>query len=222
VPYYGVYGHVFNPTGTGNRYAVYGRAEGGEYNYSIYGYAPGPYGISYAGYFWGNVHVAGTLSKSAGSFKIDHPLDPENKTLSHSFVESPDMMNVYNGNILLGEDGSAWVELPAWFEALNRDFRYQLTCIGGFAPVYVAEKVQGNRFRVAGGTVGLEVSWMVTGIRKDAYANAHRIPVEELKADKERGRYLNAEAFGLPPDRDIGHQAERSSALTQTAIEAGH
>ncbi|MEJ5345960.1 MAG: hypothetical protein WHS83_13705, partial [Chloroflexus sp.] len=25
--------------------------------------------------------------------------------------------------------GEAWVELPAWFEALNRDFRYQLTCI---------------------------------------------------------------------------------------------
>lgn len=47
----------------------------------------------------GNVAVQNTLSKGGGSFKIDHPLDPENKYLYHSFVESPDMMNVYNGNI---------------------------------------------------------------------------------------------------------------------------
>ena len=53
----------------------------------------------------GNAHVAGTLSKSAGSFKIDHPLDPDDKWLSHSFVESPDMMNVYNGNVVLDADG---------------------------------------------------------------------------------------------------------------------
>ncbi|MEM7390782.1 MAG: hypothetical protein AAF492_00420, partial [Verrucomicrobiota bacterium] len=52
-------------------------------------------------------HVSGTLSKSLGSFKIDHPLDPANKFLSHSFVESPDMMNVYNGNVRLDDDGEA-------------------------------------------------------------------------------------------------------------------
>lgn len=41
-----------------------------------------------AGYFEGNVEVVGFLSKAGGSFKIDHPFDPENKYLSHSFVES--------------------------------------------------------------------------------------------------------------------------------------
>ena len=40
------------------------------------------------------------LSKSIGTFKIDHPLDPANKYLSHSFVELPDMMNIYNGNVM--------------------------------------------------------------------------------------------------------------------------
>src|SRR5262249_38122795 len=50
-----------------------------------------------AGFFSGNVQVSGTLSKSAGTFKIDHPLDPANKYLNHSLVESPEMLNVYAG-----------------------------------------------------------------------------------------------------------------------------
>ena len=28
-----------------------------------------------------------------------------------------------NGNVVLDAAGEAWVELPEWFEALNRDFR---------------------------------------------------------------------------------------------------
>ena len=156
-----------------------------------------------AGYFEGDVQLTGSLSKGGGSFRIDHPLDPENRYLSHSFVESPDMLNVYNGNVVLGEGGEAWVELPEWFEALNRDFRYQLTCIGGFAPVYVADRVAGNRFRIAGGTPGIEVSWQVTGIRQDPWANANRIVVEEEKRPEERGLYLHPEAWDQPKDRDI-------------------
>jgi len=133
-----------------------------------------------------NVTVNGTLSKSAGSFRIDDPIDPDNKYLYHSFVESPDMMDIYNGVVAVDEKGEATVTLPAWFEALNRDFRYQLTCIGGYAPVYVASEVSGNQFRIAGGRPGLKISWQVTGIRHDSYANAHRIPVEEEKPVKER------------------------------------
>jgi hypothetical protein len=139
------------------------------------------------GYFKGNLNVGGTLSKSSGSFRIDHPLDPQNKYLYHSFVESPDMKNIYDGVATLDDNGEATVQLPDWFEALNRDFRYQLTCVGGYAPVYVASKVLRNEFRIAGGRAGLEVSWQVTGIRHDAYANAHRIPVEEEKPANERG-----------------------------------
>jgi trimeric autotransporter adhesin len=135
----------------------------------------------------GNLSVGGTLSKSSGSFRIDHPLDPDNKYLYHSFVESPDMKNIYDGIVVLDENGEATVTLPDWFEALNQDFRYQLTCIGGYAPVYVASEVSGNQFHVAGGRPGLKVSWQLTGIRHDAYANAHRIPVEELKPASERG-----------------------------------
>ncbi len=152
--------------------------------------------VNGAAHVSGNLNVSGTLTKGGGSFKIDHPLDPANKYLSHSFVESPDMMNIYNGNAVLDARGEAVIQLPDWFEALNRDFRYQLTCIGGFAPVYIASKISGGQFRIGGGKPGLEVSWQVTGIRQDAYANAHRIPVEEEKPAAERGHYLHPDAFG--------------------------
>ncbi len=65
-------------------------------NFGVFGSTASPNG--FAGYFQGRVHttgnlsIAGNLSKRGGAFKIDHPLDPENKYLSHSFVESPDMM----------------------------------------------------------------------------------------------------------------------------------
>jgi alpha-tubulin suppressor-like RCC1 family protein len=146
----------------------------------------------------GNLTIRGSLAKGGGSFKIDHPLDPENKYLYHSFVESPDMMNVYNGVVTLDELGQATVELPDYFEALNRDFRYQLTCIGGFAPVYISQKVHGNSFAIAGGSSGLEVSWQVTGIRHDAWAEKNRIPNAVDKVGGEKGKYLHPDAFGKP------------------------
>ena len=53
----------------------------------------------------GNLQVDGTVSKGGGSFKIDDPIDPAGKYLSHSFVESPDMMNIYNGNVTTDAKG---------------------------------------------------------------------------------------------------------------------
>ena len=153
----------------------------------------------YAGYFWGDVYVSGTLSKGGGGFKIDHPLDPEGQYLYHSFVESPDMMNVYNGNVVLDASGAAWVGLPDYFQAVNRDFRYQLTPIGAAMPgLYIAEEVSGNRFKIAGGKAGGKVSWQVTGIRHDPYAEANRIPVEVDKPAEEKGTYLHPEVYGQP------------------------
>lgn len=158
---------------------------------------------------YGNTQIVGTLSKSAGSFRIDHPLDPENKTLSHSFVESPDMKNLYDGVVTLDASGTARIELPAWFEALNQSFRYQLTALGAPSPgLYVSEEIAGNRFTIAGGAPGARVSWQVTGSRHDAYAKAFPIPVEEDKAADERGRYLVPEAYGQLPERAIGWRPE--------------
>ena len=171
---------------------------------------------------YGNTQIVGTLSKSAGSFRIDHPLDPENKTLSHSFVESPDMKNLYDGVVTLDGGGTARIELPDWFEALNESFRYQLTAIGAPSPgLYVSEEVAGNRFAIAGGVPGARVSWQVTGSRHDAYAKAFPIPVEENKAVDERGRYLVPEAFGQPAERAIGWRAEPAIEAVVPAPDGG-
>ena len=156
-----------------------------------------------AGSFDGDVAIVGNLSKSGGSFKIDHPLDPENKYLYHSFVESPDMMNIYNGNIATDENGDAVVELPAYFAALNKDFRYQLTVIGTFAQAIVADEIKDNRFTIKTNAANVRVSWQVTGIRQDAYANKNRIKVEEDKPVRERGSFLHPEVFGQPEERGI-------------------
>jgi hypothetical protein len=168
------------------------------------------YGANYAGDFDGNVYVGGTLSKAGGSFKIDHPLDPDNKYLSHSFVESPDMMNIYNGNVVTDAKGFATITMPDWFEALNRDFRYQLTAIGQPAQAWVATEIQNKQFSIRTDKPNVKVSWMVTGIRQDAWANAHRIPVEEEKAAADRGHYLHPELQGKPGELNIG---ERQNAL---------
>lgn len=155
----------------------------------------------------GNVDVLGTLSKGGGSFKIDHPLDPANKYLYHSFVESPDMKNMYDGNVTTNDAGLATVTLSDWFETLNRDFRYQLTVIGQFAQAIVASEISGNQFSIRTDKPNVKVSWQVTGTRQDAFANAHRIQVEVEKAAADRGRYLYPELVGAPETARIGYMA---------------
>lgn len=185
--------HGLNFTGTG----VYGSTDTGT---GVYGRSFTTNG--FAGFFAGYLYAT-VIIKGAGSFKIDHPLDPENKYLSHSFVESPDMKNIYDGVVSTDDAGTATVTLPDYFEALNRDFRYQLTVIGDFAQAFVASKIKNNRFSIKTDKPNIEVSWQVTGIRQDAFANANRIPNVEDKTEKERGYYLHPEAFGQPEEKGV-------------------
>ncbi|MGB2696394.1 MAG: hypothetical protein WBD28_00885, partial [Candidatus Zixiibacteriota bacterium] len=194
---------------TDQNYGVYAVAQGGNYDYGVYG-AAAVEANSWAGYFYGNAKVTGTLTKGGGSFQIDHPLDPENKYLFHSFVESPDMMNVYNGNVILDATGEATVELLDYFEALNRDFRYQLTAIGAPGPnLYISQEISGNSFKIAGGEPGMKVSWQVTGIRHDKFAEANRIQVEVDKPAEEQGKYLHPEAYKLGQEYDIHYEQHK-------------
>ncbi|WP_276132727.1 hypothetical protein [Polluticoccus soli] len=206
-------------TSTGNSYGVYGSAANGATNYGIYGTATG--GTPYAGYFAGNVSVTGTMSKGGGTFKIDHPLDPENKYLYHSFVESPDMMNIYNGNIVTDAAGDAIVTLPDYFEALNRDFRYQLTVIGSFAQAIIYEKINNNQFKIKTDKPNIEVSWQITGVRHDKFADAHRVVPEVEKEPEFKGRYLHAAEWGKSESKSIddatrphGENVASTSAIT--------
>lgn len=136
------------------------------------------------------VIIDGWLAKPGGSFRIDHPLDPDNKYLYHSFVESPDMMNLYNGNVTTDENGVAVVEMPSYFSALNKDFRYQLTVIGTFAQAIIAKEMADGRFEIKTDQPNVKVSWQVTGVRNDDYAKTHRMKVEVEKEEGMKGKRL--------------------------------
>jgi hypothetical protein len=189
---------VLGETTTGGLAGVYGRVPN-----PGPGVPPGP---PWAGLFDGFVQVTGFLVKSGGGFKIDHPLDQENKYLSHSFVESPDMMNIYNGNVTTDADGDATVVLPDYFEALNRDYQYQLTVIGQFAQAIVANRLKDGSFAIKTDKPNVEVSWQVTGIRQDAWANAHRLQVEEEKLDGHQGKYLTPLEHGQPATMGVYYE----------------
>lgn len=151
----------------------------------------------------GDLAVSGNISKGGGTFEIDDPLDPENKILRHSFVESPDMMNVYNGNIVTDHNGDATINLPDYFGALNEDFRYQLTVVGQFAQAIILSEIINNQFRIKTDKPNVKVSWQVTGIRKDPWAQKNRVIVEELKNTDLKGYYLNPEVYNLPVTRSV-------------------
>ncbi len=187
--------------GLGNYMGVRGDGFTGGFS-ALYGAANG---ATYAGYFAGNVTITGTIAKGGGTFKIDHPLDPENKYLYHSFVESPDMMNIYNGNITTDANGDATVTMPDYFEALNKEFRYQLTTIGSFAQAMISEEISGNTFKIKTSQPNVKISWQVTGVRHDKFADQNRVVAEVEKESQFKGKYLHPTAYGLPENKGIDY-----------------
>jgi hypothetical protein len=216
---YGVHGvaQAKDPTiTTGISYGLYGQAYDGATAYGVYGYG-GSATNNWAGWFSGDVNVTGTLSKGGGAFRIDHPLDPENKYLQHSFVESPDMMNIYNGNITTDGRGYATVEMPSYFDALNRDFRYQLTVIGQFAQAIVSQEIADSRFIIQTDKPNVKVSWQVTGIRQDKWANSNRIQVELDKQPDQRGKYAHPTEWNQPREKGIDWENIKEAVLEHEA-----
>ncbi len=155
----------------------------------------------------GQLSILGSLAKGSGSFLIDHPLDPKNKLLYHSFVESPDVKNIYDGIATLDRDGKAVVELPAYFLTLNKDFRYLATAIGQSMPkLHLSKEVQPRFFglfgkpvfRIAGGVPGGRVSWQITGIRHDPFIVDNPIVPEVEKGPGQivdKGEYICPECY---------------------------
>jgi len=219
---YGVYG--YNTSTAGINYAVYGKCESNQ-GRAVRGYANANsgtnYGIhcttnstdGYAGYFTGDVHVNGSLSKSSGSFLIDHPLDPENKLLRHNFVESPENLLIYRGVTRLDAHGEGQVELPDYFIALTleREASIQLTPVEiPFVSAY-AWGPRFDRFTIRG-EPERDVSWVVYAERDDPVIRRLGRPVEEEKGPSnkycDKGKLLDPESYGYP--KTMGRDYEES------------
>ncbi len=195
--------------GKGGRWGVYGANNSGSAWGYLGGSTVGVYGnaggapSSRSGVFDGNVDVGGFLQvygsfAATGSkdFRIDHPLDPENRELWHAAVESSEVLNLYSGNVVTDENGKACVQLPEWFEAENADFRYQLTVLGRFAQAIVEQEIVENQFMIRTNLPNVKVSWQVTARRNDPTMRLHPFVAERDKQEPERGRYLDPEAWG--------------------------
>lgn len=125
--------------------------------------------------------VADLVIAEEKQFRIDHPLDPENKYLHHSSIESSERLNIYSGNTTTDADGFSVIHLPDFFEAVNTDFRYQLTVIGSFAQAIIHQEVSNNQFTIQTDIPSVKVSWQVSGVRHDKYARDNPMQVETLK-----------------------------------------
>jgi hypothetical protein len=189
---FGVQGRAASPAGVG----VYGLASATTgVNYGVYGVSSSPDGFG--------VYAQGDMGASGlKSFRIDHPLRPETHYLLHYCTEAPEPLNAYSGVAALDARGEAWIELPDYFDAINRDPRYTLTPIGAPMPnLHVAVEVQGNRFKIAGGAPGKRVSWRIEAVRNDPYVQRRGFQAEREKPREHIGKYLHPELYGQPKER---------------------
>jgi len=161
-----------------------------------------------------------TLLSPLKLFRIDHPLDPANKYLLHASVESSERKNLYDGVVRLDRRGEAVVQLPRWFEALNREIRYQLCALGAPSPeLHVRRELRNGKFQIGGGRAGQRVCWQITGVRQDAMARRHPMRVEQKKPASERGFYQNPEAQGKSAAKGIGYRSASARGQAMTAAE---
>lgn len=205
---HGVHGEVFSSEGSG----VFGTSNAVGGGYAVYGQSlasVGGYGVfgSTSGFGGFGVYALGKLGASGTkSFRIDHPLDPENKYLLHYAAEGPEPRNVYQGSVVTDASGYAWVMLPDYYVAINRDPLFQLTVVDkseDFVQAKVIEEVQGNRFRIRTSKANVKVCWRVDAVRNDLWVRKHGAPVEEDKVGAERGTYQHPDLYDLGPERGM-------------------
>lgn len=207
---FGVYGLSSSTDGLG----VYGLAS------ATSGATAGVLGEAFSPNGWA-VYAAGRFGAGGTkSFRIDHPLDPENKWLLHYCSESPEPQNFYNGQVVTDADGYAWVELPGYFGAVNRDFKYQLTVVDDadadvFVLAKISKAIRDNRFQIRTSAPHTEVSWRVDAVRNDRWVQKYGAPVQPEKEGRERGKYQHPDLFGQPPEKGMNYDpahAERRAA----------
>lgn len=167
--------------------------------YGVFGSCSTANALGYAVFAQGFLGATGFKS-----FRIDHPLDPENKYLYHYSSESPYPQNFYNGNVSTDGSGTATVALPPYFSSINKNFKYQLTVIDGsedFVLAKVSKTISGNSFEIRTSKPNVQVSWRVEADRNDKCMQFTVATDEREKPSSERGTYQHPEYYGLPASR---------------------
>ncbi|MFN8498527.1 MAG: hypothetical protein U0641_11790 [Anaerolineae bacterium] len=199
-------------TGTGNNAnGIVGIARTGGSPYAIWGQATT---AGYAGFFSGNVQATGSIIGSLAATKLDDPTAPTQRYLNQAAVTSGEMLTMVNGNVVTDANGDAVVKVPAYVEALSKDFRYQLTTIGQPAQAYVAKELKDGEFVIHTDRPSVKVSWQVSGARNDPYAQSLGWSTVEDKVGADKGTYLHPEAYGQ--SKSLSVDAARIAALNRT------
>jgi hypothetical protein len=174
--WYGVYGHSTSSDGVhGVSDSNFSAGVGGistNHGTGVYGSSAAP---GRAGWFQGPVQIDGDVlinghltcnPSPCGSLQTNDLSNPGKDPGTNSPVESADTVDLYTGDITTDAKGEALVILPSDVEALNHDFRYQLTIVGDqFAQARVSSKIKNDSFSIMTDKPNIEVSWQLVGIR---------------------------------------------------------
>jgi hypothetical protein len=151
-------------------------------------------------------------------FTMDHPLDPANKILMHAAAESNEVINFYSGNVTTDASGKVTVQLPDYFEAINKDFRYQLTVVGTFAQAIISKEVSNNKFEIATSIPNVKVSWEVKGVRNDARMQRTPFVAVQEKPSAQKGKYWDPASHNQPESKGVSYDGSIESSLNDTKI----
>jgi len=134
-----------------------------------------------------NLTVGGSVSKSSGSFKIDHPLESKKDThyLVHSFIEGPQADLIYRGEVTLSS-GTATVNIDTvsgmtdgTFVSLNTNVQCFTNNESGWTAV--KGSVSGNTLTITAqdNSCTDTISWMVVGERHDAHMKESKTKITD-------------------------------------------
>lgn len=204
------YGGYFETSGSNGR-GVYAIATGTSgTTYGLRGQASSPTGF-------GVYAVGDSGSSGTKSFVIDHPDDPANKYLRHYCAEGPAPYNIYQGTVSTDAQGFAWVELPGYYESINKNGHIQLTASGSgdeFVMAMVVKTIANGRFRIRTNVPHSQVFWEVKAERNDAWVQAHPPVVEYEKSAAEKGKYQHPELYGQSPMTSIDMRLSKTAATS--------
>ncbi len=214
----GVHTGVYGDTNGLNGRGVYGNASSssaGAVPYGVRGFC-NTATLGYAVYANGDMGASGVKS-----FRIDHPFDPLNKYLLHYAAEGPVPQNIYNGITATDANGYAWIELPDYFEEINKDFRYSLTALDDsddFVLAKVTQRISGNRFQIRTSKANIDVSWEIKGTRNDVYCKLKQPKDVMDKVGAEKDKYQQPELYGMPKEMGMDFN---SANVTQGGHKTG-